>query len=469
MFEIVMRHSRRRVLLPPFALVTGLLLTACATAPPEVPDRASVRPAIVQPAAAPAEPVMHTAQPIHSYEEAAETAFRNNPRLHAAFARYVAGTREVPQASSLDDPTVMAEQTESFPGSGDMRENMLVVSQRLPWFGKRALRGELSGAVSRELLEEYRTEMLDIRRDVAESWYRLAFERADRALTLEDEALLQGILETTGTLYETGQADLSTLLRAQTELARLESTLPEFDSQIEVLENELVRLLGARPEYFQPVLAGPEDVLADLPKPEELIATAVRNHPELERYARQEEQGRLAKRLAGLDYYPDFTVGIGYAAMGNRPGFSGAPLPDDRTDAWMVSAGINLPIPNARRRAAKEQARQQTREAALRLQAREDEIVEQLYSAAARAGSLREQLAILESRVLPLAEEAAEAAEARYVGGQRTYLDMLDAQRMYVAVQRDLLRVRRDYLLAVADLERAAGGPLEMPHTEIFQ
>lgn len=457
--------TRRKIFLLTSAIAAAGFLSACAMSPPEVPDRDSVRPDTVRPAVAQEEPPLdpRPAAPerITTFEEAFETALLNNPRLQAGFARFEAMVQEVPQASSLPDPMLMAEQMETFPGSGDMRENMLRVEQRFPWFGKRGLRGDIADVTSREEFEVYRTEVLALRQQIAAAWYSLAFERADKELTREDEELLQSILETTGTLYETGRTDLTALLRAQTEIARVENMFPEFDARIEALERDLVRLLGTVAVSFQPELPAPEEVLPRMPEPEALIAAALEQRPELDRYARQEERGRLAHRLAELDYYPDFTIGAGYAALGERPGFPAVPLPDDRMDAWSVSAGINLPIPNARRRAAVEQARKRTEEATLRIQSQEDAVTEEMHTAVARVTSLREQLSILENQVLPLSIEANEAAQSRYVAGQGTYLDMLDTQRTYIAVQRDLLRTHRDYLLAVADLERAAGGPID--------
>ena len=77
-----------------------------------------------------------------------------------------------------------------------------------------------------------------------------------------------------------------------------------------------------------------------------------------------------------------------------------------------------------------------------------------------RLASLDQQLNILRSNLLPLAEEAYATNQAGYTSGNATFLDLLDSQRTLIAVRRDQLRTRRDYLLTIAELERVVGGSL---------
>lgn len=430
-------------------LLLPLGLASCATiTTPEQTDR--VAPAARASAAHPADDV--TTGPL-TLERTLELAWENNPSLQADYARFEAELLEVPQARSLPDPMAEVSRRQPFSGMSN-QETMLGISQMFPWFGKQRLRGEFARAGAMEALEMYHMSFLDLRREVTTAWYMLAYERADQALTLEDRDLLQQSLEATTPLYETGERGLDALLRAQTEIARVESMLPEFDARIEMLERQLARLLGVRAPQLEATL--PEDTAMALPDEERLLADAMLYRPELERYAQQELQGELALRLARADYYPDFTLGAGYVAMGDGRDL----FPEDRSDSWRASAGINIPLANARRRAAKEQARKRTEEATLRRQAAEDAIVEELFSAISRAKNLDRQLVLIRDTILPLAEEANTAANVSYGTGQAIYLDLLDTQRIFIAARRDLLRVRRDYHLAIADLERAVGAPL---------
>lgn len=129
-------------------------------------------------------------------------------------------------------------------------------------------------------------------------------------------------------------------------------------------------------------------------------------------------------------------------------------------DEWGVAVGINIPIPNARRRAAKEQALRKREEAEWRRIAAESTAEQGVRGLLPRLTSLQRQLDILRENLMPLAEEAYVTNQTGYTSGQTTFLELLDSQRTLIAVRRDLLQARRDYLLIITELERAVGGSL---------
>lgn len=444
-------------------LLAPLLVASCAMPAPQPPARPSLHQPLRADASERPSPRTDDAPstPVRTLEQTIDLGAESNPALRAEYARFEALLLNVPQASSLPDPMAEVSQMETFPGRGDMRENMIGVSQTFPWFGKRGLRGTLAEREALEALEVYRASFLDFRQETVAAWHWLAYEKADRALTLQDRALLEESLEATATLYDTGRLGRDALLKAQTEIARVENALPEFEARIAAREQQLRRLTGARGATFEPVAFDEQPAPSLLPHEAQVFEAALEHRPELERVARQIDQGELARRLARADYYPDFTLGLGYVAMGDRPGSPFVPVPEDRADAWRASVGINLPLPNARRRAAREQAEKQVEEATFRLEQTENEILEELAATHARLRALERQLSVLRETILPLAEEAHEAAQVAYETGRSDYLDLLDAQRTYIAVRRDLLQAERDRRLALADLERAAGLPLE--------
>jgi outer membrane protein, heavy metal efflux system len=453
-------------------LAVGVL--ACATSPPSVPDRLAIHSPSAHPATA--SPGVDATEarsgesgeeaPVLTLGSAVERALLNNPSLRAEYARFEAMLLDVSQASSLADPMAMVSQKDAFRGPGEERENMLTLSQTFPWFGKRDLRGRVARAEAFEVLEEYRLSALDVRRDVSRAWHMLRFEEANRELTLQDSDVLNQTLEATMSLYESGRADRGSLLRVQTEMARVDSDLPGIDSSIEAQRRELVRLMGTPQAAFT---ASDEDAdveLATVPDLETLIAEAITHRPELEQYRRREEAADLAGRLARADYYPDFTVGVDLFAMGDRGSEFYTPDSDGRTDSIRASVGINIPIPNARRRAAVDQARHRVDEASQRRESAADKILEEIHATSARLSGLEQQHTLFRDSILPLARDAYDAADAAYRSGQTTFVDLIDVQRTLIAARRDMLRIERDYNLSLADLERAMGMPLDLVHID---
>lgn len=396
-------------------------------------------------------------------DEAIETALLNNPSLRADFAKFEAAALRVPQVSELPDPRVTYTQfVQSVQTRTGEQQFIASVSQAFPWFGELRLQGRIAKSEAMQVLQDYRAQMLDVRRDVTQAWHRLAYEQAAETLALEDKETLESSLDAAAALYSTGQRTRGALLKAQTELARVENDLIGYPARIAALHQELGRLLYVDQLVAVPPLnSGGGEPMA-LPSAEDLIAEAYAFRPEIERYRLREKQAILQHDLAQKDYYPDFSLGLNYIGIGSRPDNPmGAAAPDDEgEDAWNVAVGFNIPLPNARRRAAKQQAVKQREEAEWRRIATETKVAEEIRSVSSRLRSLEAQLRVLEDNLLPLAAETYSTNQAAYTSSQATFLDLLDAQRTLIAVRRDLLQTRRDYLLATAELERAAGGTL---------
>ena len=451
-----------------FVLFTGLAigLSSCASRPPVIPDRDAIRPGSVTKISA--------APPIASHRDgmttgtltlasAIETALLNNPNLRADFAAFEAAAQEVPQVSSLMDPRVSYTQfVEGVQTRTGEQQFVAGVSQMFPWFGKLRLQGDIARSKAMQVLQAYRSRMLDTRQSVQNAWYRLAYEQAALALVEEDKRTIVQTLDAASSLYGAGQAGRGALLQSQTELARIENELTGYPARIAALREELARLLFVQKVADVPPMDDLRTEIYSLPRADNLIAEAISLRPEIERYRLGEEQAELRHDLARKDYYPDLTLGLNYVGVGERPDVSGSMAPSDEgDDAWGVSVGFNIPISNARRRAAREQALRQREEAEWRRIALESDVAAEVAGLLPRLSSLDEQLAVLNNNLMPLAEEAYATNQSGYTSGEATYLDLLDAQRTLIAVRRDLLRTRRDYLLTIIELERAIGGSLK--------
>lgn len=440
-------------------------LSACAMAPPVVPNRTELRPARIQ-AHGPA-PVRHamrdrlTSAPL-TLEAAIETALLNNPSLKADFAAFEAAALDVPQVSSLPDPRVTYTQfVKGVQTRSGEQQFIAGVSQMFPWFGKLRLQGAVARAGAMQVLEGYRATMLDVRHQVQSAWYRLAYEQAALTLAQQDRATIERTIEAAAALYGAGKRGRGTLLQSQAELARIENELTGYPARIEALRQELARLLFVDAPIAIPALEDVPLALNEVPEAETLIAQALDLRPEIARLRLGEEKAQLLHELARKDSYPDFTIGVSAIGIGSRPDVSGSMAPSDEgEDAWSANIGFNIPIPNARRRAAREQALRQGDEARWRRKAVESQIEEQAHAVRSRLTALQRQLAVLQGSLLPLAEEAEASNLAAYTSGQATFLELLDAQRTLISVRRDDLKTRRDLLLTLADLERLGGGSL---------
>jgi multidrug efflux system outer membrane protein len=69
----------------------------------------------------------------------------------------------------------------------------------------------------------------------------------------------------------------------------------------------------------------------------------------------------------------------------------------------------------------------------------------------------RETVNLYKNVLMPQAEQSLKSAEAGYVAGVISFLDLLDSQRMLLNIEYAYWKAYVDYLKHVADMERAAG------------
>jgi len=90
-------------------------------------------------------------------------------------------------------------------------------------------------------------------------------------------------------------------------------------------------------------------------------------------------------------------------------------------------------------------------------------LLRELDSAYARLAIAQRQIGTFEAGLLRSAETALQAAEAAYRFGERSFLEVLDAQRTLRVVRSDYNQTRYDRIAAWLDIERLrARDPFQM-------
>ncbi|MEW5929718.1 MAG: TolC family protein, partial [Gemmatimonadota bacterium] len=359
--------------------------------------------------------------------------------VEAARARAVtAGTRPNPTA---------AVDREQLGGEGSYHETVLSVGQALDLTGQRGARREAG------------------RRDVAAAEARLAAERFRLGAEVRRAYLRASVLEVRlGTLEETGgvfrsveraganrlrEGDISDyeLRRLQTEAARYEVLLA--DTRLELLQagRDLARLVGADSGVADDVLL-PADTLGAPTAPagmavDSMLALA-RVRPDV-RAARAEVEAAAAQveaRRRGRRPNPTLSAGLKEQAGGLRGAVIGVsvPLPlSDRNQGPIAEAEAARALAETRLALALRNAESETR------------------GAWERRRSLAERLA-LRSGFQTRAAALLRSARVSYEEGEMTLVELLDAADAYRTAREAATTLLADYLLSVADLERATGG-----------
>jgi outer membrane protein TolC len=346
-------------------------------------------------------------------------ALAKNPEVLAAQSHYDAAHQRPAQERSLPDPMVSAGYSANgrpWPGAGlgsEPTSNIgFMVSQEVPYPGKRNLRSSIASREADAEFQQIESARLNVTARVKQAYYRLAYAYSVGDVLMRNRDLLDTLLRVSENRYAIGQAAQQDVIKAQTQLSILELRLERVRSERAMREGELNALLARSPStpVTQPedLRLLPFDVLLD-----SLVTAATEHAPILRRDQIMIDRSQLAVDAARKEYKPDFAVTGGYYYMGTMP-----PMFEFRFD-------VKVPLQRTRRAAAvserlsaSEEARHTYDSERLGLQSRLQEDY-RIASTSVRLARLYVET------VLPQARLALESSIASYQTGAVDFLSVL--------------------------------------------
>ncbi len=373
-----------------------------------------------------------------------------NPGLAAARERARAAAAMPAQAAAYDDPTVSWEAWNA-PNSFavDRADNNIIkLSQRIPFPGKRRLAGEVAARDADVAARAVDTAALELTTAVTRAYYDLWQVHQNQDIYTRDRALVDHLARATADRYAAGEATQPDVLKAQVEVTHLDTMLATEALALETARAELNALLGRAPEspLGRPIDPGAPRLSVD---PVALTARALATRPELASQRAAVAREETAIRLARLAYLPDFEASASRFVNHDAPDGFGA----------MISLSIPLAY-KSKYDAALVAARARRDEAQAELRRLEDMVRREVRQAYLRARTATEQHALFVQRHLPQAEQSLAATENAYAAGQVDFLSLIDSVRMIESTHVEHVRAAADFERAYADLERAVGSEL---------
>jgi len=162
------------------------------------------------------------------------------------------------------------------------------------------------------------------------------------------------------------------------------------------------------------------------------------------RAAQQEAEARIAVERAKSTLDPSVSAGLRYFRDGSEAAF---------VVGFSIPLGINDTNSAAVARAAAESSR-----ARLETEILERNLERQAASARSQMNIAAREIAAIDARLIPAAQEAVERARAGYNQGGFSYLDVLDAQRVLSAARLQRNAALDSHHRAQAALKRLLGG-----------
>ena len=388
-----------------------------------------------------------------------DSAIERNPALLASEARYQAARQRIPQVTALPDPTLNVSQAlrsvETRVGS---QTGGITLTQSLPWFGTRDLRGRVAVSEADAQYRLHQAEEREVIARVKRTFYDIAYLDAALRLLDEENSLLGHYETLARARYSTGQGLQQAVIRLQAELTRITDRQQQLSRQRRILAASLNTLCGRAPETAVSPVPSVKQPEVNLDR-EHLLDLGERNRQELLAAAALVQAGEEAVELAGMSFRPRFTASLALMNVAGRdPRDSFAPLPpDEGKNSVSVSLGVSLPVWKESYRAGVEEAGHRLTAQRRRLQETRDAMANAVEQALIRIETLDEQIALLDTVLIPQSEESLHATETAYQTGQVGVLELLDSERVQLDVLRMRARYVSDFLIALADLERSVG------------
>jgi len=380
-------------------------------------------------------------------------ALERNPGIIAARERWKSSEAIIEARRAFPDPHFsygyFIESVETRVGP---QEHILSAKQTLPFYGKRNLRADIAAKEAENLKQVYEATKREVIRQVRKSFYDLFHVVTLIDITHREKTLLERFERNARTKYETGSGLQQNILKVHVEISKLNERLLNLGKQKQTVEAMLNTLLNRPPT--EP-LAKPKqpDLMKISLGLEELLELAKGNRPELKAAQALIEKGESAYKLAKKDYYPDLTVGFNYIAVGDRPG----DVEDEGKDAFNVMLSINLPIWQKKLSSQAQSALNTVAAHESHYRNMMNRTLFEVKDNFFKIQTARDTIDLYENALIPQAEQSMESAEAGYITGIVSFLDLLDAERVLLNVQFGYWQAYTQYLKHVNDLERAVG------------
>ncbi len=387
------------------------------------------------------------------------SALARHPKILAARQRVAAASNVIPQAKALPDPTFNNTfwplHDNALQTAGGRVGNQMSVNQMVPFPDKLKTKAVIA---SREV-QIAQTEVDMIEREITES-VRLAYYEvwfATRAITIieETKGFVVDLTDVAEARYRSGGSQQD-VLRAQLETDRLDEQLIALRKQKQVAQADLATLLqqpvGLLPE------ASSELGINDTPQQiESLIALAEQCNPKLRGLAWEIQRDRDKERLACLQQYPDFSVGLNWGLISD--GHDVISPVADGNDNLSISFGTTLPIWREKINAGIREAAHRRSSTTQRLEAERDELYGKIRRLIVQADALVEQRDIYEERIIPRTEDTLKLSIADYRGKRTDFFTLIETYRELLMFETQLARIDATLAGTIAQIDRTVGCP----------
>ena len=314
--------------------------------------------------------------------------------------------------------------------------------------GKRQRRIDVAQATLNTTEAETARVMAEVRSDVRRAYFSAVGQLRRLEAAQELEGIATRARDAAQERFQSGAAPRLEALQAALVLSQAQNDVTSARGAVTAARAELNALLGY-PADAAPALSG----TLEGPPPPDLAgasAAALTGNAELRVLERRVAEERARVELARAMRRPDPSV-AGTLTYDAQPEF---------TFGWRLGFAVALPLFTTGRADVAVAEATLTRAIADR-EARVAQINGAVAAAAARAASAHQAVTRYQNDILPATIQVEQMAQESYQSGQTGVAALLQAVQVARETRLRALQAGLDYQLALADLERAIGAPLQ--------
>lgn len=375
-------------------------------------------------------------------------AFMSNPSLRAAYARWRAALERIAQVGALPDPRLSYE----IMARVSPREHTVMLSQMFPWFGKLTLEQQM--ADEEAALERLRfcALRLDVFQRIKRDYYELYYLNRRIAIAEDNVALLLYFEEVARAKYTTGMAGFGDIIRAELERARLEDEVASLSDAVRPLLARINQELNRPP---QSPIASPENIAGcsiEL-SADDISALLEEGNPDLLAAKTAVIRDEIGIEIARKRSIPDVELGIGFREIED----SDMPMSDNGRDPVLGMISMNLPIWRTKYRAIQREAMQRHQMAIEELADVRNRLSTEVEMVLYSHRDARRKLVLYDQQLIPKAQQVVNVTQQAFATGKVDFLELVDAQRVFLELQVNRERALTDCALSISQLETLLG------------
>ncbi len=389
-----------------------------------------------------------------SFDRLSVIALYRNPMILAAKSRWRAAIERFSQIQNLD--MIMQDYvsfTKSLSTKVGPPKNKQMIGMKFPFPGMLSLKGEIVDKDVSIAKLDYDNTRLKIHAMLMAVYHNLLFTSQEELITKDTLKLLKDLEVVAQIKYETGKTSFNDVLKVQIKIDRFYDRLTTITERKDKLRVKLTQIIDMPPDTELGELVYMKNVFTK--SLEELYDTGRADNIELAIFDEKIKRMSLMIDMAKKKFYPDFTLGYSYfqdnkvmqtGTQAMMPAFMTAPMTMHRKDSWYAKNDAYI-----REVMEKYDAMLNMREAKV------DKLISDIRDTYFKIDKAQREERLYESNLLFKAKEALDVARVGYETGRVSFLDVLDADTMWLNFNIKHYKAKKDISVNIANIEKLLG------------